>query len=471
MLGASMYTTIKTLWKLKKNKSEIARITGHDWKTVSKVINEVERGREEPFMKERKSIVEPFKEKVIYWLKDGLTGVRIHEELIKEGFTGTYSTVKKYIRKTKKKEEIFVRIHTLPGYEAQVDFGYVGRTKDIEGKMRKTWIFNMRLSHSRFDYYEKVYDQKVETFIMCHIHAFERFGGVPEVVKIDNLKAAILEANFYEPVYQRIYKQIAEYYGFKPIPCRVYHPNDKGKVESGIKYVKSNFFNGRKFEDGYECDRKLKEWTDKINSRIHGTTRKVPNEVFHAEEKDKLLPLPKSRYEFSRAGTRIVYHDCHIYIDYNYYSVPFEYVGKEVEIEISEKLIRIYHKGKQIALHEKLDGKGNFSTDNSHYPKYKQYSDTEHQEKYQKKMSDIGTFAEQMFFLILKKTRYHWSCPVKGIISLTKKYPKEIVDMACKRAIAYGAYQYQTVKRMCENGSYLLPVDFNITMEVTNELT
>lgn len=85
-----------------------------------------------------------------------------------------------------------MRIHTLPGEEAQVDFGYVGKTKDNEGKLRKTWVFNMRLSYSRLDYYEKVYNQKVETFILCHIHAFEYFGGIPEVVKIDYVPRNII---------------------------------------------------------------------------------------------------------------------------------------------------------------------------------------------------------------------------------------------------------------------------------------
>lgn len=103
----------------------------------------------------------------------------------------------------KKQTKIFLRIHSEPGEEAQVDFGYVGYTLDNKGNRRKTWIFNMRLSYSRLDFYKKVYDQKVETFISCHIAAFHYFGGIPRSVKIDNLKAAILEANFYEPVYQR----------------------------------------------------------------------------------------------------------------------------------------------------------------------------------------------------------------------------------------------------------------------------
>jgi hypothetical protein len=158
MLGTAMYTTIKTLRELGKSKSEIARLTGHDWKTVSKVIKSIESGQTDPKPKERESIVAAYKEKVIELLEKGLSGVRIHEELTDQGFIagpcrvcyrrgadfksvplqavvhssgncyrGTYSAVKKYIRKLKRKEDIFVRVHTVAGQEGQVDFGYVGR--------------------------------------------------------------------------------------------------------------------------------------------------------------------------------------------------------------------------------------------------------------------------------------------------------------------------------------------------------
>ena len=469
MLGVGMYTTIRTLWGLGKNKSEIARLTGHDWKTVSKVIKRIEMGIEEPRMKERGSILDPYRERIVEMLEEGLSGVRIHEELVREGFRGAYPTVKKYIRKLKRKEEIFVRVHTPPGDEAQVDFGYVGKTRDDEGRLRKTWVFNMRLSYSRLDYYEKVYDQRVETFIECHIRAFEYFGGVPEVVKIDNLKAAILEVNFYEPVYQRMYKGFADYYGFKPIPCRIYRPNDKGKVETGIRYVKNNFFKGREFVSGKDLDSRLREWMERANRRVHGTTRRVPYEVFEAEERDKLLSLPSERYKLSVVGTRRVYHDCHIYVDYNYYSVPFEYVGKEVEIELTDNLLRVYYKGKEIALHGRLQGKGRFSTQEGHYPSYKRYSETEYQERYQREMAGIGVYAEQLFFLILKEQKRYWVKTVKGILSLTRRYPREVVELSCKRALVYGAYQYQVVKNICESGAYVLPLDFEVAREVIED--
>ncbi len=459
MLGVAMYITIKTLMEKGLNKSEIVRATGHDFKTVAKVIKSIKEGKEYPEKKPHPKILDNHKEKIIELIEIGLTGVRIHQKLQEAGLSIGYSTVKNYLSNIKKREKIFIRIHTKPGEEAQVDFGYVGKTIDNNGKKRKTWIFNMKLSYSRLDYYEKVYNQNVETFIQCHINAFNYFKGVPEYVRIDNLKAAILEANFYQPIYQRLYKDFASYYGFKSIPCRIYHPNDKGKIESGIKYVQYNFFAGRTFKDGDDVDRQLRNWQENTcNCRIHGTTRKVPKEVFEAEEKAKLKSLPLEEFKLSSVSIRKVYHDCHIYVDYNYYSVPFEYVGKEVEIELSKDILRVYHNNKEIAVHPKKKGKGNFSTNESHYPKYKRYSDTEYQERYQVKMSTIGEYAEQLFFLIIQKKPRDWSRTVQGILSLSKNYPKEIVNLSCKRALSFGVYQYQVIRSICNNGSYILPL-------------
>lgn len=166
-----MYITIKTLWEKGISKSEISRLTGHDWKTVAKVIKNIQKGIEIPLKySDRESILDPYKEKILKLLEIDLSGVRIHEELVKDGFKGTYSAVKKYIRKLKRKTNIFVRINTEPAEESQVDFGYVGLT--------------------------------VKTFIAAHINVFEEFGGITKTVKIGNLKSAILVASFYEPLYQ-----------------------------------------------------------------------------------------------------------------------------------------------------------------------------------------------------------------------------------------------------------------------------
>ncbi len=462
MIGGAMVTTIKTLWDRHKNKTKIAELTGHDWKTVDKAVKLIESGKEYPEKKQHHRILDSKKEDVVKWIEEGLTGIRIHENLRIEGLNIGYSTVKSYLSLIKKNSNIFVRVHTKPGEEAQVDFGYTGMTPDNNGKQHRTWVFNMRLSYSRLDYYEKVYNQRVETFIQCHINAFGYFRGVPESVKIDNLKAAILEASFYEPVYQELYKSFADYYGFKPMPCRVYSPNDKGKVESGIKYVKNNFFLGRRFNSEDDLDQRLRTWLDtKCNLRLHGTTRKIPREVFENDEKLKLGPMPVNEFKMPVVGSRKVYHDCHIYVGYNYYSVPFEYVGKQVDIELSSKILKIFYQNKEIAMHVKQAGQGNFSTNESHYPKYKRFSETEYQERYQSKMAEVGPYAEQLFFAILEKHPYDWGRTIQGVLSLVKSYSKEIVNLSCKRAVAYGALNYQTIKNTCHNGSYKLPVEFN----------
>jgi len=468
MIGIAMFTTIKTLWDKYKNKTLIARLTGHDWKTVSKMVKLIESGVDYPEKKPHIRLLDPHKEKILEWLeKEGLNGLKIFERLRNEGVKVSYTTVKTYLSNIRKRDEIFIRIQTLPGDEAQVDFGYIGLTPDNSGKKRKTWVFNMRLSYSRLDYYEKVYDQRVETFIACHENAFAYFGGVPSTVRIDNLKAAILEANFYEPIYHRLYLSFSEHYGFKIIPCRIYRPNDKGKVESGIKYIQSNFFLGRRFSSGDDVDSQLRYWLDHTcNQRVHGTIRKIPREVFDSEEKPRLKPLPLERFKMPTVGTRKVYHDCHVFIDYSYYSVPFEYVGKEVDIDISKELVRIFYEGKQIAVHPKASERGKFQTNINHYPRYKRFSNTEYQEIYQSKMSAIGAYAEQIFFMIIEKHPQDWSRSVQGILSLLKSYPKEIIDLACKRAIAFGIHQYQIVKRICLNGSYNLPCEFHNNEEI-----
>lgn len=461
MLREAMYTTIETLWHKGCSKSEISRLTKHDWKTVNKVINAIKSGKSAPIRKPHCRILEPYTQEIINWLEIKLSAVRIHEELLRLGVSVGYSTIKDYISLIKKNTDIFMRIHTEPGEEAQVDFGYVGYTIDNHGKRRKTWVFNMRLSYSRMDFYKKVYDQKVETFIICHMEAFKYFKGIPKRVKIDNLKAAILESNFYEPVFQRLYKDFADYYGFESIPCRVYQPNDKGKVESGIKYVKNNFFKGRTFKNSDDVDNQLKNWTQKANNRIHGTTKKVPYEVFEEQENKHLLKLPLTEFNLSKVGVRKVYHDCHIFINHNYYSVPFAYVGKEVEIEIGNNLVKIYHNQSLITTHPESKSKGEFITNKSHYPRYKCISNTEFQEKYQAKMSNIGEYAEQLFFSILENKNNAWIRPIQGILSLTKKYPSEIINLSCQRALAFNAYEYQIVKNICKNGSYNLPLEFN----------
>ena len=199
--------SIITLYKQGISQRQISKIVGHDRKTVRRIIRRYkEYGITEPVKMSKELVLDKYKDKIIELMEKDLSGVRIQEELSREGLKISYSSVVRYIKKIKGKSNICVRFHTEAGEEAQVDFGYIGLLPMGDCKKRKAWVFNMRLSYSRLDYYEIVYNQKVETFLRCHINAFQYFKGVPKLVKIDNLKAGVLEANFYEPIYQRQYK-------------------------------------------------------------------------------------------------------------------------------------------------------------------------------------------------------------------------------------------------------------------------
>ena len=269
-----MYTTILTLYKQGLSQRQIARTTNTHRKTVKTIIARYKSSKiENPIPYNRSSTSDSWHEEIIDLMSNKLSAVRgLHEKLRDKGYNLSYSTLSKYIRQHNIKNKTCVRFHTEAGEEAQVDFGDIGKRFDSNGKLRKAYVFNM-LSYSRYDYYEVVFDQRVETWIQCHINAFRYFGVVPKVIKLDNLKAGVVDANFYEPIYQKEYKQMADHYNCLLSPCRPYQPQEKGKVESGIKYVKNNFFAGRDFGSYLDMDKQLHQWLSKANNRLHGTTK------------------------------------------------------------------------------------------------------------------------------------------------------------------------------------------------------
>jgi transposase len=169
--------------------------------------------------------------------------VRLNEVLQEKGFNGSYSSLVRFMSKhADLTSSPVMRIETKAGEIAQVDFGYAGKICDDEtGELVKAYIFAMVLGFSRDAYYEIVKSQDITTWINCHIHAFEHFGGVPKIVVPDNLKSAIIKASFIDPVANRSYADLADHYGFQIDPCLPATPQHKGKVESGVKYCKCIF--------------------------------------------------------------------------------------------------------------------------------------------------------------------------------------------------------------------------------------
>lgn len=463
MFGLDKYMTIKTLREKGYSRIGIAKMLECSPKTVRKILRRLESGGE--IIIERRpqvKMLDCYRDYIIPKVEEGLSAIRIYQDLVSEkGYEGSYRTVALYVKGLREVVDVYVRLHSLAGEECQVDFGYVGRVIWCDGKLRGIYVFSMGLSYSRLRYYEAVFSQDVKTFLKCHINGFRFFNGVPKVVKIDNLKSGILEASFYEPLYQQEYLRFANYYGFKPVACRIRTPTDKGKAEANIKYVKNNFFKGRlfrgvTFEEGLLlCNRELTNWVNNIcNRKIHGTTKEVPIEKFSNEEANALIPLPSVDYEIAEWVKRKVNIDSHINFKNNYYSVPYEYVGKEVAVEVKDRLIKIYADNQVVATHIRCNEKGKFITNNTHYPGYKVLTESEYCRYYRDKMMQIGENALAYYEEMLKRKGYGCYRALRGIIDLSRRYGGFIVDKACKRAMMYEAYGYRVIKSICERHLY-----------------
>ncbi len=245
------------------------------------------------------SSVEPYRETVTKLRQQGVEIAAIRQRLRERyGYQGSYAAVWRFVNKLEDRQpEVTVRVEVKPGEEAQVDFGFAGRMIDPDtGELRKTWAFVMTLSWSRHQYVEFVFDQKVETWLRLHRNAFAFFGGVPERVVVDNLKAAIVRACWHDPQAQQSYRECAEHYGFLIAPCRPRTPQHKGKVEQGgVHYVKRNFLGGREPTTITQANRDVLRWVNTTaGQRIHGTTKERPLERFQIEQRRSAAPARHS---------------------------------------------------------------------------------------------------------------------------------------------------------------------------------
>jgi len=216
----------------------------------------------------------------------GLSAQRIYQDLVVEhGFGASYQSVKRFVAKIKAKQSGRVfRMESLPGEEAQVDFGLGAMIEDEAGRKRRSWVFRVVLSYSRKGYSEAVMRQDTETFLRCLENAFRYFGGVAQVLNLDNLKAAVIKADWHDPDINPKLADFCRHYGVSVMPCRPATPQHKGKVERGVGYVRNNALKGRRFESVGAENAHLWHWeTHVADKRIHGTTCKQVAACFEEE--------------------------------------------------------------------------------------------------------------------------------------------------------------------------------------------
>lgn len=396
-----------------------------------------------------RSLCEPFKAVILEKLELGLSAKRIHQDLVEEhGFSGSYYAVMRYVRRQQNTSPLpFRRMETLPGEEAQVDFGTGARVL-MDGRRRKTYLFRIVLSYSRKAYSEAVYRQTTENFIRALENAFWHFGGVTQTLVIDNLRAAVTKADWYEPELNPKIDSFCEHYGVVILPTKPYTPRHKGKVEAGVKYAQDNALKGRSFESLNGQNAHLAKWEASVaDTRIHGTTKRQVGKLFQ-EERDALRPLRADRFPFFHEGERKVNRDGHIEVDRSYYSTPPEYLSRRVGVRWDGRLVRIFnHRREEIAVHVKVDP-GKFSTHPRHIAPEKISGIERGAQWCLKKASSIGSHADQWAQAVIRGRGIEGLRTVLGLLSLADKYPHQEIDQACEIASSYGAYRLKSVRTL-----------------------
>jgi len=341
---------------------------GVDWRTAKKYSESPTRPeykRKEP----KPSKLDSFKPQIDIWLEEApYSAVRIMEKLVEMGCDSKYTIIKEYVskKKDKQREVATVRFETMPGLQAQVDWGYFENYRVMEsGEERKLYCFMMILGYSRMRYIEFVTEMSTSELIRCHINAFRYFGGYPEEVLYDNMKQVVVKRLLRQrdSTFNTQFEDFAGFYGFKPVLCRPYRAQTKGKIERTVQYVRDNFMVGVKFESLVDLNNQAYAWCEKVNGKVHGTTNAIPKQRLIEEN----LSVLRREYIVDKLNVRKVEKDCFLSYGGNKYSVPSQYVGKLVTIAVLENILTAYCFGQQIATHRLSGGKNTMTVNAEHY--------------------------------------------------------------------------------------------------------
>lgn len=407
------------------------------------------------------SLVEPYAEEVTGWWKDGVQGSTIHSALVRKyGFGGSYSCVRRFLSQLKADHpEVTTILDFDPGEAAQVDFGKGPTIIDVyTGEIISTWFFVMTLCFSRHQYAEIVTDQKVGTWLGCHRRAFEFFGGLPQRLIIDNAKCAIIKACFHDPAVQRSYAEYAEGYGFLISPCPPRDPKKKGRVESGVKFIKRNFLPLRDFRTLPDANHQLKQWVlGEAGNRIHGSTRQRPLSMFAQTERHLLKPLPDRPPRRAQWAEVKLHGDCHVRFENCTYSAPFRLVGKTLWLRATHETVQIFHNHQLAACHPRLTRPGDRSTVDDHLPPNALAYKMRDPQWCLKQARAVGACCTELIETLFADRVLDNLRAAQGIIRLGDKYGLDRLEAASRRALFFGNPRYQSVKTILKKGLDQLP--------------
>jgi transposase len=400
----------------------------------------------------------PFRGQIVRLLETHpYTATQIFQRLREAGFKGGFSILKEYVRKVRPpRTEAFLTLSFAPGERAQVDWGQYG-TITVGNTTRRLSFFVMVLCYSRKLYVEFTLAETMEHFLACHEHAFEYFGGICAGVMVDNLKSAVLQhAVGEQPVLNPRYKEFADHYGFKIIPCGVAQPQSKGRVENAVGYIKKNFLAGSQLTDFKLFNPAAREWLDTVaNVRLHGATKQKPLELFE-KEKPCLKPLPLRSYDLGLIRATQANSRFRVAFDSNTYSVPAEYAGKRLVLKVHPEHLCIYHEDKLIARHTRsYERNRDFEQEDHPRPLLEE----RRQAQAQKLLARLLTLSSkaEAFFRGLEERRLNAASHVRKVVALSEIYGREKTARAIEDAVDFQAFSSEYIALILEQRQRVLP--------------
>jgi len=393
------------------------------------------------------SACEPYRELVEVALDRGRNAMSIWQELVdRHGFAAKYSSVMRFVRRLggERRREAHPIIVTGPGEEAQVDYGEGPMVREPEtGKYRRTRLFVMTLGYSRKAVRLLTFKSSAEIWAQLHERAFRRLGGSTRVVVLDNLKEGVLKPDVYEPGLNPLYRDVLAHYGAVAMPCRVRHPDRKGKVESDIGHTQSTALKGQRFEAIEEAQSHLDRWSERwADTRIHGTTKRQVSAMYE-EERPHLLPLPAEPFRYYRFGRRTVHLDGTVEVAQAYYGAPPGWVGREVLVQWGALHVRLLDPRSHLLLVEHLrQAPGRYSIRDQDRPARTPRSTLDLLERAGRAGPAVGELCTR----IHARQGETGVRGILGVLSLVRKHGPEQADRACAAALEADAPTYRCVR-------------------------
>ena len=391
------------------------------------------------------------------WLtqKPPLVLVRVHELLARQGVEVGYTTLRRFAERELgwRKRSPTVLLSDPPlGEEAQIDFGLMGLVTDETGRRRKLSVLVVTLSCSRYQFVWPTYQQTMQDVCAGLEAAWRFFDGVVRRVVLDNASSMVLRASPTDPQLHPSFREYADARGFLVAPARVQSPQDKARVENQVAYVRERWFAGETFPaDLWAIRSHAEAWCrDVAGARVHGTTRKVPREVYQSQEKPHMQPAPAQPYDVPLWVSAKVHPDHHFQAQKALYSVPTRYIGRTVRVRSDQRLVKVYLGTELIKMHDRR-GPGERSTDPADFPPHKAPYATRDVDSLVRRAKEqgsaVGAFCERLLGGPLPWVKLRQAY---GLMRLCERYGRDRVNALCDRALAFDVIEVPRIERMLQ---------------------